>query len=369
MRKTLLVAPLKSHLAERLRDAFRAEILRGRWSWRLPTERSLAQEFQVSRPTVHLALRTLQREGFVHNQRGHPWTLVQRTRAISHEPRRREVVMFRDQQFKHQAMLFTLLTELLIQKLHRIGLGFRAVYLSTHDMRYLSRTLAEFDAENKPSFYLLSSVPPMIHQWFANQKIGALILGSRTDDIALPAIDLDSTATVRHAVQYLIRRKHRRLALLNLPLTTVGAININNTFLKSCKEVSAEGIEGVIKNPRPRPHTIEMAVRRLFARSQPPTAVITTDLELTMGLYTTLGLLGFRIPRDVSIIVCEHWPIMDYLRPLSTCYRLSWQTAATRIVRIISNDLHLGLRTNRFWKLSPTLHEGNSVSLAKAAHV
>ncbi len=103
-------------------------------------------------------------------------------------------------------------------------------------------------------------------------------------------------------------------------------------------------------------------MRRLFARAQPPTGVLVTDLDVAIGLYTTLALLGLRIPRDVSAVACGYWPLLDCLRPQPTCYKVSYETLASRLARIIHDYLSLRVRPNRYWKLLPALREGRSVA-------
>ncbi len=88
-------------------------------------------------------------------------------------------------------------------------------------------------------------------------------------------------------------------------------------------------------------------MRRLFARAQPPTGVLVTDLDVAIGLYTTLALLGLRIPRDVSAVACGYWPLLDCLRPQPTCYKVSYETLASRLDRWpfhASNDFDAAVR-------------------------
>ncbi len=358
-RATTTAAHPKSRLAERLRDILREQIRRGRWVSRLPAERLLAEEFHVSRPSVHQALCALDREGLVRNERGHPWKLRKPIRNAARRGRGAEVIALHYDR-PRKPIVLGLLIEALAQKLRRAGLALRPANPFTRGLSAVDKTLTEFDAANRPGFYLLVSVPPVVHRWFVARQIPALILGSRTDDVALPALDLDNEATMRHAVRHLIRRGHRRLALLTMPLTTVGAMKFKAAFLESCAEVA--GIEGRVEVCAQRPEVIESAVHRVFARRLPPTAVITTSLEATIGLYTTLGLLGLRIPRDVSVVVCEHWPALEFLRPLPASYRIAWETQATRLTRLIRDQLQLGVHSTRFWKLLPAFHEGRSTA-------
>lgn len=206
-------------------------------------------------------------------------------------------------------------------------------------------------------------LPPTAHRWLEKHKLPTVILGTPAPDIQLPAVDMNSEATIRHAVEYLLRRGHWKIALLDLPTSQmVGSMKLYDAFEKSCALSRHRTVERFVETSTTRPTALESAVQRMWARTNPPTAIIVTNLELTIGLYTIFGQRGLRIPRDVSILCFYHWPILDALRPLPSCYKLSWPMLANRIVRMISEYQRIGVWPNRFWKLLPTLREGDSVA-------
>jgi LacI family transcriptional regulator len=355
--------PLKSRLAERVCEAVRTEIRRGRWRAHLPPERQLASEFQVSRPTLHLALSVLQREGLLRTEPRQPWQVVRRGAAGSAESKRRpEIILLRLSRIKRDLASDVLWTDPLRQKLHRIGLGLTLADPFTKGMQNFDKRLSAFDREHHPSFYILASVPPLVHRWFELQRVPALIFGSRATGVRLPTVDIDHNVTARHAVDYLLRRGHRRIGLLNLPPTGIGAVTLTETFVRHCGDWPRGKVEAMVETALERPPAIESAVRRMFACARPPTAVLTADMEMTIGLYTLLAQLGLRIPQSVSVFPLFYWPTLDFLWPTPTCYRFSWETVANRMTRIISNYLRLGVLPNSYVRMIPSLREGRSVA-------
>lgn len=111
-----------------------------------------------------------------------------------------------------------------------------------------------------------------------------------------------------------------------------------------------------------RPAAVAEAVRRVFTEPRRPTALIAPDAEQVLGVYSTLAALGLRIPRDVSVLVLGHWPFLDFLNPLPTCYRVSWDHWASRIARVIRNYFRIGVLPTTFAKVMPILREGKSVA-------
>jgi DNA-binding LacI/PurR family transcriptional regulator len=254
------------------------------------------------------------------------------------------------------------LTDSLRQKLHRIGYGLLIVDASAHGTKGIERTLARIDAEHRPSFYLLSSVPPEVHRWFEGRETPAIVLGSRAPEVRLPAIEFDPETTFRHAVQYLLRRGHRRIALLTLPSVSPGAERISRTFVRTCADWGDGAVQGSIHTTVARPQSIGSAVRRMLTQARPPTAVIAAHLDLVIGVYTVAGEVRLQIPRNLSVLSTCYWPILDGLRPVPTCYKFSWENMASRVARLIGNYLRLGVWPTTFWNLQPTLREGSSVA-------
>jgi len=356
--------PLKSRLAERVLEALRAEVLRGRWQGQLPPERQLAADFEVSRPTLHLALRALEREGLVEAVRRQPWRIVARSEPHGSVPRRPEVTVLLPTRIRLDLTAQSPWLDPLRHKLHRLGLDLAVRDPFAKEMRNVERTLQEFDARHRSTFYVLASVPTAVQRWFQSCPMPALVFGSRARGVQLPAVDIDHDMTVRHATEYLLRRGHRRVALLNLPPTALGSTIANETFLRTCREWPKGNVEPTIQTTLSRPVSVEAAVRRGLAKGRTPTAFITMDFEMTISLYTILGQIGLRIPRDVSVVCCYYWPTLDFLCPRPTCYRFSWPTVANRMARIVRNHLHLGSLPNTVTKTIPTLREGLSVSSA-----
>src|SRR3954454_19604236 len=114
--------PLRSRLADRLRDLLRVEIVSGRWGRKLPSERRLAEEFRVGRPTLHTALRALERSGLISGGVGRRWGAT--ACGIAKKPRRkrRDVVVFlRNPRTRPNLMPLLPLIDNLRQRLHKTG--------------------------------------------------------------------------------------------------------------------------------------------------------------------------------------------------------------------------------------------------------
>ncbi len=344
-----------------MREALRVEIVSGRWVKQLPSERHLSQEFQVGRPTLHLALRSLELEGMLRSRPGKPWIIVTHPSASGRpSPKRRAmVVVVRNARVKPDLTSFLPLIDLLRQKLHRIGLDLAVVDALVRGTKELDKTLREVDAKHRPSFYFLFSVPADVHHWFQKGDVPTLIFGLRAPGVTLPAVTVDSDATIRHAIEQLHRHGHRHIGLLMPTVAGEGDACLRKAFFDCCARFRAQAS---LQMAVARPDAVKAAIRRFFVRPPFPTALITTDLELVIGAYSTLAEMGLSIPRKVSVISMWHWPILDFLSPLPTCYQIPWNRMATHSLRLINDHLRLGVWPGTFHNLLPTLREGSSVA-------
>src|SRR5690606_30572214 len=85
------------------------------------------------------------------------------------------------------------------QELHRHGYGLQTADPSPPGSGRLEASMGRIDAEFRPSYYLLVSVPGEVQRWVAESGVPGLVLGARAADVQLPAIELDQAATMRHA--------------------------------------------------------------------------------------------------------------------------------------------------------------------------
>lgn len=354
---------LTRRLPDRVREALRREIARGRWTAYLPSERHLSEHLQVSRPTVHLALTALAREGVIQARAGNRWRIAESIRKSQLDSGRRAAVVLLRSGSKTVPDLTSMLlfVDLLRAQLHRLGYDLHVADPSVEGASRLDAILSQLDAEYRPSFYILHSIPPAFHRRFERQEVPAIIVGSHEPDSGLPSIDINPDLLMRHAVHYLAGRGHRRIALLNLPSGSLGVSRRKEIFLRSCKERARDGVSGLVITSPSRPDAVEAAVRRMFRR-RPPTAVVVTQLEYLIELYTTLGQLGLRIPQDVSVLSEYYLPVMAFLRPVPTAYDWPTQSFVTRIIRLMRDYLRLRIWPRASWNIIPDLKEGRSVA-------
>ncbi len=134
------------------------------------------------------------------------------------------------------------------------------------------------------------------------------------DDV--PYVSIDHTLAATEAVQYLLNRGHRRIAL----------VNTDERFLYARQR--REGYERALARARIKPDATLIvstganrfdlgvqAVARLLSAVHPPTAVFAVSDTLAVGVIKGLRHAGRRVPDDVAVMGFDDVPIAEVFEP------------------------------------------------------
>jgi LacI family transcriptional regulator len=150
-----------------------------------------------------------------------------------------------------------------------------------------------------------------------NYSIG--LIGRYINHTKIPCAHTDNVKFSKEVVEHLIERGHREIAFLS------GYADVVDSY---------ERLEGYIKALRDRqlafnPELIESgnfseeggyaAIKRLFAKKIPFTAVYAANDEMALGVYMACRELGVHIPQQLAIVGVDNDRICKYITPtLST---------------------------------------------------
>ncbi|RYE11001.1 MAG: LacI family DNA-binding transcriptional regulator [Hyphomicrobiales bacterium] len=138
-----------------------------------------------------------------------------------------------------------------------------------------------------------------------------------------PWIDLDFEGVANRAIDRLVAKGHRRIAV-GLPSND---INLGFIFL--------DGIKGALKRHKIRfdPSLIIRAAsteqggyqitHEVLAMKDPPTALVLVYELMAIGAYRRLGEAGMTPGKDFAVIGFRESPLAKFLQPALTCFRMS----------------------------------------------
>jgi LacI family transcriptional regulator len=154
------------------------------------------------------------------------------------------------------------------------------------------------------------------------QVDGAVVVSFEpVPDLAVPYVTVDRASGAEIAVRHLLALGHRRIAVV------VGFTDqAGRAFHEAYRRTLVDG--GAPFDPdldldltRDRSHYEEgdRAAHQLLALPQRPTAILTTDDAVAIGVMRAIQRQGLRVPEDVAVVGCDDLPAAAYdAVPLTT---------------------------------------------------
>jgi DNA-binding LacI/PurR family transcriptional regulator len=175
-------------------------------------------------------------------------------------------------------------------------------------------------------------------QFLQQAKIPFVAFGRANPDWDFPYIDVDGSAGIVQAVNYLYNLGHRRIAIIAWPESSLAGSNRLSGYFEG---MHACGIE-------PDPLWIARGEHSAaFGRQatagflrleacRRPTAIIAISDLMAVGAMLEIQDRGLEIPRDLSVIGFDDVPMAQYLRPsLTTLRQPIWEIGQLAIENLL----------------------------------
>jgi DNA-binding LacI/PurR family transcriptional regulator len=352
--------PARVNLVVECARVIRLRIVEGEWQGILPGERSLAENLEVGRDTVRLALQLLEREKVLSPARAgskrsiripanqHPVSKSVNLRIGILSPRRLEQLS--------QPMLLEV--DHLRRALTGKGDSLELFAPAWYEQKNPAKRLAQLVKDEPCSAWILFRSSAHIQRWFEESEVPCLVRGYPQANIHISHLDVNWEATARHAAGRLWRLGHRRVGIL-IPTEMLGGVQ---AAVKGATELGEPDFSVV---EIPENGTVEggiLALSRAFALKNPPTALIATRPRQVATAMTWLASKGIRIPTQISLISIAHEPFLDYLVPAISGYRVDPETVSKQVIRrigsLVAGDPGRG---GHSW-ITPEVVKGASIS-------
>jgi len=326
--------PVRNSMVNNATASLRDAILASEFQHQLPGVRTLSEDLHVSIPTILGAIRALEIEGLLRTQPGKRATILPRkSRTLNKKAHPPKVVFLGFTQNWTRGSLYY---QNILSELTRLGVQVRSYDCETKNWRTFPANLEEIATNQEIDCWILLGAPAVVQQTFAERQLPCILDGIAIEGTGLHDFEVDFDALYRHAVNHLVLKGHRRIALL----TSVHSAHVNPGSIKAFREAWLERVPNEpawdpIQTYGGSKEQFESLLRNCFFGKKPaPTAlVIASVFRLATGM-TWLMKNGLRIPEDVSILSRDHDDFLDALYPTPSHYRQP-ESAPKRFVRAV----------------------------------
>lgn len=354
-----LEIPTRVSLAAQIAAAIRKAIEAGTWADYLPTERHLGEMFQVSRPTLRVALHLLANEGLIEITPGRGSRLLKRAVRQS-AMKNRLVAVITPQPVFDLGLTYQGVNEM---RAHLAKLGFATeVVLCQAQGAAAERFVANYLQRNRVFCCVLLSVSERLQRWFSTHSIPALVLGSCHPSVSLPSLDFDNRAVCRHAAGVFAQRGHRRIALLTPDSGLAGDLVGEQGFLEAVAEHPALARSDcrIVHHDATAP-SITGRLDGLLRSAAPPTGLLIANTDEAFIVMMHLLRRGLPVPDRISLISRDHHRIYDILSPAVAHYKAEPGIFEHRLSRLMLQMVSQGYLAPEATLIVPKFFAGGTV--------
>src|SRR3954447_23612703 len=233
-----------------------------------------------------------------------------------------------------------------------------------HELRIV-RTLAERQVDGlllAPSVGALEGALPYL------ERAGVpVVLLDRFLDVPLDQVGCDNEQPTARLVEHLIDLGHRRIAMsIGIPgLSTTDErvrgyrMALEQAGLEFDPQLVAEG--GSLRDQA------QAAMHTLLDLPDPPTAVVSGNNFMTIGLLRAIAERGLRVPEDIALVPFDAFEWADLFHPRLTFIRRPTSALGSRAVELLLSRLQDPSRPVRTERLEATFVHRDSCGCSKTS--
>ena len=153
------------------------------------------------------------------------------------------------------------------------------------------------------------------HEITANSCIPVVQIDRVIQGVESDAVIVDNADSVYHAVSRLIRKGHQRIAIVTGPKSVYSAKERLVGYLRALSDHGILFDDQLMISGKLDFFTGYRSFEMLRKLPEPPTAVVATNYDITLGLVTAVREHGLQIPEELDIIGFDCREICTMLRP------------------------------------------------------
>jgi LacI family transcriptional regulator len=351
-------------LAQQAAETLRTALREGMWVERLPGERALSKQLNISRPTLRTALEQLGQEGWLKSSPGRQRVIVRR--AGSKVSPRAQIVGLLTPLPLPEVPPFALCW---MDKLREL-LAAAGLQLEIHSgPRWYSRRpekdLAALTHQMPAAAWVLFVANERMQRWFAASKLPGILSGTCHPGISLASVDFDYRAVCRHAAGQFLARGHQRIVLLMQDSGAAGDQESEAGFLEAFHTKLGAQAEPILIRHGGSPESIRQRLDALLARRPAPTAFLVGRSMPSLMVASELMRRGVRLPQDAAVIARDSDHYLEFFSPKLARYRADPEVHARRLARLVIQLARGAAQHPRPVRIMPEFLKGETLGAAR----
>lgn len=307
----------------------------GTWEGFLPSERRLCELFQISRPTIRTALRLLAKEGRFEIRQGRRNQLLKPPGDSTRRPNRL-VGFITTEPIAHMPLSSYQRISEMRSSLAEQGFATEVLVCPPHSARTQRRKIEDFVRQNRVFCCVLLSVSKELQNWFLENSVPALVLGSCHPDVVLPSLDVDYRSVCRHSAGIFLGKGHRRLALLVPNSGVAGDLASEIGFREGvAQRPTSDDAHAYIVRHNGTAQSISMKLDALFDSTQAPTAILVARPQYVFIVIIYLLKHGLSVPDTVSFMARDYDHSFETVMPPIAHYSFGDESFYHRLSRLL----------------------------------
>ncbi|MGB0992031.1 MAG: GntR family transcriptional regulator [Akkermansiaceae bacterium] len=349
----------KQYVRDQAAEVISEKIRSGAWSDHLPSERWLSQHLGVGRDQIHQAILKLREQGVISLSKRR--NQIKSTNTTTKSPI--TVVFLTPQKLQDASRSFLFCLDHLRHRLDRKNIPVRVETSVNMNAVAVGKRLKKFTHQYPQALWILHRATPAVQQWFQSQDLPMIILGTASNKITAPYVDIDHQAAVRHAIGVMQRAGH--------PLSSILLLRPNN-LLEGIQSIETSyriamdhhRVDAAVMSYPEKPSALRKKLTSLFRKN--PNMIKGIIISSHRAAAHLNGWLsaeqGIVTGRDLSLICLADGSDLENLYPSVAYYSIDGQKFSTRIFRMINSFLagnHSQIKQANL--LIPDFKQGSSV--------
>lgn len=317
----------KPHKYIYIKDRIRDSIRNGTIADKLPGERVLAEELQVSYMTVRKAIAELVQEGILHKL-GTKGTFVNHLSTNSKTTG--NIGFFLDEEIKEgiSSPYYSLVFKSLEEEV--TGHGYNLLFFSNFD------DLDPLNGNRKVDGVVICSFPRLEDRIQTIKKyLPIVLLDNIASDKSIPSVSIDNFNSCSKSTEYLLSLGHRHIGFVSGLLDSDICKDRLQGYKNALQRANVSFDKSLVFKGDYSYESGEKAGNYFTSLPHPPTAILCANDSMAIGAMRVIQEKGIKIPEEISIIGFDNVLVASKVYPALTTNAAPIPEMAQKAVEIL----------------------------------